>query len=581
MIPDPRASYTFANAAGSPSLPDVSQAGLLVGCAESGPAATPRPYGNAATVRTTFGECTMTRIAEGHFTDDANRRPLLMSRAATTTAGVLHLDLAGVVGGSSVATADGTVKPLAEYETIRVLALIGGTVGVPGIVLRLSLDNYQTYIDVNLGVATSVTFPLGGIKINFATGTLNANDEVRGWSEAPRWSTAQLEAAAADAIATTEYRFSLLCIAEHLLPADGSVVSGILNDLAADGIFAHAICTKRRRYHDSVVASFTGTFDDDPDTLTRATGSFITDGFKVGMSVTITGAVNSGNNGTFTRVASVTATVLTFSVNVAFAAELATTTLVVAASESQSDYDYNMKSEWSAFTDERVSFTKNQLRAAQPADNSQLDEQLHGGLFSRCISEPIESEPGQRRRVGNVGGTVSPRRLGRIYQDSVRIHPDMRLDGTGVVAPSTDIAVESAPDKRAGCFYVQCRTASPTSQIETIVMARLVNEWKSSVLTLEVDETLSAFPSDPGDPNKLSELGAQSIENLALAALRQRFAGKISNLDAIDPAEALVYVDRSSDLSTGGVSITGFIRTLFYARKFSNTIKIRRPGQVG
>lgn len=580
-IPDPRASYSFASAAGSPSLPDVSQAGFLVGCTESGSADTPRPYGNPATVRSTFGESIATRIAEAHFTEDPNRRPLLIAKAATTTAGILHLDVSGV-NGSSVATADGTVKPFLELDGVRILVIQGGDIGVPGIVLRLTIDNYESYVDVNLGTATSVTFPLGGIKVNFAAGDLDTNDEITGWTEPPRWTTAQLEAAFT-AIEDTEYRFALVCIAEHLVPSDGTVVSGILDDLEENGIFAHVVATKRRRYHDTDLITIEATFANaNPDTLARASGSFITDGFKPGMRVTIDNAVNGANEGTFVRIATVGASTLTFTANVAFTAEAATAGVTIIGSETEEDYAFNSVSEWSAFEDERVSLTKYQIRAAQPIDNSQLDEQLHGALFSRLVSEPIEAEPGQRRRNRNIGGRVAPKRSGRIYQDSVRILPDMRLDGSGVVAPSRDIAVESAPDKRTGAFFVQCRTqGGVTDQIETVVMGRLVNEWKSIVLTLEVDETLSAFPSEPGNPFRLSELAAQRIEGLGLASLRARFKGKISNLDEIDPAEALFYVDRNSDLSTGGVSVTGFIRTLFYARSFTNTIKIRRPGQVG
>ena len=46
------------------------------------------------------------------------------------------------------------------------------------------------------------------------------------------------------------------------------------------------------------------------DTITRASGSFLDDGFRPGMSITISNAVDAGNNATFT-IASVTDTVIT------------------------------------------------------------------------------------------------------------------------------------------------------------------------------------------------------------------------------------------------------------------------------
>jgi hypothetical protein len=57
--------------------------------------------------------------------------------------------------------------------------------------------------------------------------------------------------------------------------------------------------------------SLTVDFDNAAETATRASGSFITDGFKVGGSVVIAGAVDAGNNGTKT-LTGVSALVLTF-----------------------------------------------------------------------------------------------------------------------------------------------------------------------------------------------------------------------------------------------------------------------------
>ena len=56
--------------------------------------------------------------------------------------------------------------------------------------------------------------------------------------------------------------------------------------------------------------SLTVDFDNAGETVTRASGSFITDGFKVGGTVAITGAVDAGNNGTKT-ITNVAALVLT------------------------------------------------------------------------------------------------------------------------------------------------------------------------------------------------------------------------------------------------------------------------------
>ena len=74
--------------------------------------------------------------------------------------------------------------------------------------------------------------------------------------------------------------------------------------------------------------------DADPDTITASSGSFITDGYEVGMTVTVAGT--SSNNGTYV-IASVTATVITLITGDALAAEgplSATATLDGAPSEA-------------------------------------------------------------------------------------------------------------------------------------------------------------------------------------------------------------------------------------------------------
>lgn len=59
--------------------------------------------------------------------------------------------------------------------------------------------------------------------------------------------------------------------------------------------------------------------DDNPDTITRTTGSWITDGFQRGTRITISGSVS--NDGTY-RIASVTALVITLEATETLVAEV-------------------------------------------------------------------------------------------------------------------------------------------------------------------------------------------------------------------------------------------------------------------
>jgi hypothetical protein len=62
----------------------------------------------------------------------------------------------------------------------------------------------------------------------------------------------------------------------------------------------------------ATTGAITVTFDDSDNSVVRASGSFVDDGFVVGSRVAITGAVDAGNNGTGKVVATVAALTITF-----------------------------------------------------------------------------------------------------------------------------------------------------------------------------------------------------------------------------------------------------------------------------
>lgn len=90
-------------------------------------------------------------------------------------------------------------------------------------------------------------------------------------------------------------------------------VAGSFTECTGSGYAAKSLT--RAGWNAAVTASsgtITCTVAASAKTFTRSTGSFITDGFKVGQSITTSGFVNGGNNGTFT-ITGVTATVITCS----------------------------------------------------------------------------------------------------------------------------------------------------------------------------------------------------------------------------------------------------------------------------
>lgn len=799
---NPLSEITFAVAAGDPQLPDASQSAVLLGACAAFPL-TWGVYNSGPAARAAFAETRMTEILEGHFALDAVRHPVAAVGAEVTTAGVLHLDITGVTG-TSVPSADGTVKPLGDWPDVRVDVVVGGTVGTSGIMLDLSIDGGITKSRVALDSALAVEFAGKGIKIQLAAGDLNAGDVITGWTEPPMWSTAQLTAAFAEVLSTNA-QFSLIGIAEPVLPAHFSTLTAILDacEAATPRRYAHLIASKRRQYQPAA-SSITALFANaNPDTITRVgytygqttsdpgsfplalengdtfigsaqqavpttltiaayaseltlaggtyaaggvgdsvtvevdvfgtiittvvdlsatagtqaayvaalaaivglsvvadgsdivlttdaqgsdatatitafggaadvklglpalpaplvalgasnvpnrfsvtaadfvaftvaeggilgstftanvdgsvtwitnnpgaapagvqwsastgvakvagwdlseyngvsgtAGSFITDGLKPGMRVLVAGASTGGNNGVKVRLSTVTATVLTFTGNIALTGEGPTADVTISGYETDDDFAYNIASEWSTYHDVRISLTNMAIRASRPSDQAQPDQLTNGFLLSRCIAEPIQIVPGQRKVTPLGGGTVAAKLGGRIYEGARLVLLDAAKLPALATVPSRAVCLQTEADGR-GPFFTEARTLfelGGSDSIRFLHMARIANEARIVVLAVQVNEILSGMPSAPGDPKRLSDKAISAIEGACRSALQKKLGAAISNARVEDPDGQLFAVDPATDLSTGIILCSMFLRTLFYPNGFATMLTIKAPG---
>jgi hypothetical protein len=126
----------------------------------------------------------------------------------------------GSTPGGSTSTVTLTGTPVDTYYGL-LTCLVGGTIGVAGIQLGISLDaGRTTYLTVNLGTANTVLIqipgqPSTGITLNFAAGTMVAND-TWGWlSTEPTWSDAQIQSA-----------INLMVTIPSLIPEDIIIAGG-------------------------------------------------------------------------------------------------------------------------------------------------------------------------------------------------------------------------------------------------------------------------------------------------------------------------------------------------------------------
>lgn len=580
--PVPRIRFQQTSAT-RPRLTNAFKTAVFAGCSEDaldGPELAPEVYNSGAKVRAIFGECGLTRMAENHFAMDPERTPVIIVRVPTTTPGVLHLDTSLFVGSSTV-TADGSVKPLGDFQPY-IEVVTGGTRGTAGIVLFTSLDGGRKKTRTELG--TAVTLDLGGgCKVDFGAGTITSG-VITGWTDPPQWDANDLfgnDPSLFSSLKDSGLRYGMVNIVEPATVADSAVVASGLNDILESNP-ARAILTFRKRYRASSVATITATFANaNPDTLARSAGSFITDGFKVGMRATVAGAINSPNNGTFVRITTVGATLLTFTSNVAFTAEATTAGVTVSAQETEADYGYNFGADTAAVSNDRLIYCADEVRAATPFGGLTLDQTINMGVASTLIINGLAVDLGQVTTQGPAGGPFMAALNGAIYDGPARLHYDANLDSALPTARAT--VLRRQQDLRNGAFVNRGLTmAGSSSQVDTIVKALLADEWLRIVLSALIDKLLLGEFADDQNPNLLSVDAVDDIQSYVLSALRTRFRGLISNIDATSQSTPKLFlVDPASDLSTGYIDCEGTIVTKIYPEGFKVLFSILQPGQVG
>lgn len=282
----------------------------------------PRLFGKAADAYAKHGYCEGVEYAELHVR--ATRKPFLFVPLPIAVPGVVsRKNTSGNTGSSVVDVTAGGSGVLGEHDG-EVVVLSGGVVGTAQILLGVSFDG-RTTRRVRLGTANTYTPPHFGVTLSFGAGTLNAGETVLTWhgsaprSDASGWS-----------LARTKLASQLKLFRTALLMGD------LQNDTEASAFVGEANTYETQdqrftRFRASVIdrqplaqlskisARMTGapnvTFAEvggTSETLTRAAGSFVTDGFTPGDTIVVTGAVaGAGHNNVTGVLAGVTATVLT------------------------------------------------------------------------------------------------------------------------------------------------------------------------------------------------------------------------------------------------------------------------------
>ena len=283
---------------------------------------TPRLYSSSQAIYDAHGYMPGLSYSALHFLETG--KPILLVPLAIGTPGVVgRFNTAGRTGSSVVSIAVGASGSLEETDG-ELVALNSGTVGTTQLRFNLTLDGGRTWKEIRVGTASSYVIPYVGLTISLAGGTVVAGDTVLTWhSTAPIASGAAITAAKIKLAAQMrQARRWLLCgdlslaagIAEYKAAADGYETANERYVLAKASLRDRQPVATMSKLTVRMAGSPTLTFANvsDSDTITRSTGSFITDGFVAGDLVAVTGASTGGNNVTAAPIVNVAALVLTF-----------------------------------------------------------------------------------------------------------------------------------------------------------------------------------------------------------------------------------------------------------------------------
>lgn len=205
--------------------PSAGRLHAIVGATSKGVANLPATFGKADDIRANFGEGPAIESAAHYMA--LYGRPVLFTKTEASVPGVLgDVDFTGT--GTSIATATGT--PVDDLE-IAFKVKRGGTIGTAGITFVYSLDRGRTVSpETSLGTLQAFEIPDSGVTLNFAAGTLVADDLFTIEVQAPTWNTADL----APALAALKASQVLWELCQIVGPIDDAAVDAL--DLAFAGM---------------------------------------------------------------------------------------------------------------------------------------------------------------------------------------------------------------------------------------------------------------------------------------------------------------------------------------------------------
>lgn len=319
----------------------------VISCAKQG-RTTPLPFQGAAALVAEYANGDGVEFSARYL--KRVKKPIWKVRVPVTTAGSIA-QLRQTGSGTSVVSTTGT--PEKTFEAL-VRVENDGTIGTDGIKLRVAIggrsDEVATAPLNRLGTSTTFALANTGITLSFAAGTLKAGDEIYVAAHGPRASNADISAAVA-ALTALPQKFRAILVCGDFTEAQASALLDDIATARAAGKRSVFFLSVRDRYRDAVMTGKPSDVDFAAvgHTITRNTGSWVTDGFKVGQTVSVSGSAS--NDGAVGVLTAVSATVLTFGSGVIAESNVDGATISVTATESDSVWAAAMLSDFASYAD--------------------------------------------------------------------------------------------------------------------------------------------------------------------------------------------------------------------------------------
>lgn len=562
-LPSATARYTDV---GAGVAVDVNLMAIF-SCSQSGTAGTVRYYTKVQDQADDTGYGEGLELAAHHV--ERNRQGYLFGKLATATAGAIGpVDVTGVTG-TSVVTFTGTPY---DDEHIIVDVVTGGTIATAGIEIKVSRDGGRTYGGtIRLGTATSYAIPNSGVTVNFAAGTLVAGDSAIAYCSSPKWNAAGL-AVVFDALkAQTKLpRIIVLCGDVD----EATDVQSVIDEIEAYETEADrrsvVLCQLRDWYAPAKMQGEPSDldFDGTAHTITRNTGSWVTDGFKVGMTVVVAGTASGTNDGTAGVLTTVTATVLTFASGLATQANQDGATVTISATETKSTWRSALETIVGSTPStqkiaDKVMACGGRARRKSPINSTRKRRNAAWPIAIRCMGHDIQVSPAEVALGGLEGWDI-------FDNDGVLEEHDERVDGGLLGSRIASLRTfNSLPGIYCSLPLTLDNDNQPLSRLPIVLVAQLATNVCQAQTTLLLNGRV--LLNTDGTPQ---EAEARRINAAVLGALEDELLTKKREGQR---ASAVTFaIDKTVDLRVVGAEVPweATVTALGYLEQIAGTVRV-------